>query len=145
MGPHDVFDASIPGDIRNGLDAHFFEVVPNDPQLAGQVEVPEDIDAQGRDVRDIARSDQPEERFAGGAVPLALVAFEPLGLNRNDRDFLFRANAPANPLQVVSNDPDDAGRIDECRLRIMALYEFGECTIELVFAPENDVPFLEVG
>ena len=145
MRPHDVFDASVPGYIRNGLDAHFLEVIPDDPKLSGQVEVPEDIDAKGRDARGIPRSNQPEHGFAGGAVPLALVSLEPLGLNRKDRDFLFCGDPPANRLQIVSDDAHDAGRIDECGLRVMALYQFGERPVKLLLAPEDDIHFLEVG
>ncbi len=143
--PHDVFDATVPGYVGDGLDAHFFEVIPDDPKLSGQVEVPEDIDAKGRDARGIPRSDQPEHGFAGGAVPLALVSLEPLGLNRNNRDLLFRGDPPANRLQIVSDDADDAGRIDECRLRLMALYQFCERAVKFFLATEDDIYFLQVG
>ncbi len=97
------------------------------------------------DARGVPRSDQPEHGLAGGAVPLALVPLEPLGLNRKNRDILFRGNPPANRLQIVSDDAHDAGRIDEGRLRMMALYQFGERPVKLLLAPEDDVYFLEVG
>ncbi len=44
VGPADVVHPAVAGDVGHHLDAHALEVVPDDPDLAGQVEVAQDID-----------------------------------------------------------------------------------------------------
>ena len=85
----DVVDPAVAGDIGHHLDAHALEVFADQPDLAGQVEVAEDIDAVFGDAAGVAGADQAAHGLAGGLVALPLVALEPFGLHRQDRDALF--------------------------------------------------------
>ena len=58
VGPADIVDPAVAGDIGHHLDADAVEVFADQPDLAGQVEVAEDIDAVFGDAAGIAGADQ---------------------------------------------------------------------------------------
>ena len=55
----------------------------------GQVEVSQDIEALAADAGGVAGAHQAEHGLAGGVVAGPLVALEPFGLDRQDRDGLL--------------------------------------------------------
>ncbi len=145
MGPADIVDPAVAGDIGHHLDADALEVFADQPDLPGQVEVAEDIDAVFGDAAGIAGADQLPHGRAGGLVALALVALEAFRHHRQDGDALFLGNAPAYRRQVVADQADDAGRVDEGRLRGMPVDQFDQGLIQLGFAAEDDVHLLQIG
>ena len=145
VGPADVVHPAVAGDVGHHLDAHALEVVPDDPDLPGQVEVPQDVEAFGADAGGVAGAHQSEHGLAGGVVAGPLVALEAFGLHRQHRDALLLAHLLADALQVVADDAHDAGGIDEGGLGVMPVDEFDQGPVELCFAAEDHVHFLEVG
>ena len=145
VGPADVVHPAVAGDVGHHFDAHALEIVPDDPDLPGQVEVAQDIEALGADAGGVAGAHQAEHGLAGGVVAGPLVALKPFGLHRQDRDALLLAHLFADALQVVADDPHDAGGVDEGRLGVVPVDEFVQGPVELGLAAEDHVHFLEVG
>ena len=65
---------AIPGDISYHFQAHALEVVPDDPDLAGQIKVSQDVQAVRRDAGGAASSHQFKHGLAGGIVAGSLVS-----------------------------------------------------------------------
>src|SRR5208337_5557738 len=145
VGPADIIHPAVPGDIGHHLDPHAGQVVTDDPDLPGQVEIAQDIDAGGADAGEVAGAHQTEHGLAGGPVTGPLVAFETLGLHRQYRDALLPGHLFADPFQIVADEAHDAGGVDEGGLGLVPLDEFHQGPIKLVLRPEDDVHFLEVG
>ena len=102
VGAADIVHPAVAGDVGHHLDAHALEVVPDDPDLAGQVEVAEDVDACGADAGGVAGADQLEHGLAGGVVAGLLVALEPFGLDRQHRDALLFGSRVCKRLSTSS-------------------------------------------
>ena len=100
-------------------------VFADHPDLAGQVEIAEDVDAVLGDALGVAGADQPEHGVAGRLVAGPLVALEAFGLDRQHRDAFLRRHPFADRLQVVADDADDAGGVDEGRLGLVAVDQLG--------------------
>ena len=78
-------------------------------------------------------------------IAFPLVALEPLRLYRNDRNAEGLAGPAADPFEVVADDADDAGRVHKGGLGLVAADEFFQGGVELLFAAEDHVDFLEIG
>jgi hypothetical protein len=140
-----VGDAAVTGDVGHHLDTHLFEILSNQPDLAGQVEIADDIDRVLGDAGGVAGADQPGHGAAGRLVAGALVAFEAFGLHRQYRNAGRGGDFFADRLEIVADDADDAGRVDEGRLGMMAVDQFIQGLLKLFLAAEDDVEFLQVG
>ncbi len=70
---------------------------------------------------------------------------KPFGLHRQDRDALLGAHLFADALQVVADEPHDAGGVDERGLGVVPVDEFDQGLVELLFPAEDHVHFLKVG
>ena len=145
MGPPDVVHPAVAGDVGHHFDAHALEVVPDNPNLSRQVEIPQDIQALSADPRGVPRAHQAEHGLAGGVVPGPLVARKALGLHRQDRDGLFATHLLAHAFQVVADDPHNTGGVDKSRLGAVPVDEFSQGPVELGLAAEDHIHFLEVG
>lgn len=66
MGAADIINPPITGDVGNHLDTHALVVFADHPDLAGEVEITENIEGILRDGAGVARTDQAEKRIAGG-------------------------------------------------------------------------------
>ncbi len=51
----------------------------------------------------------------------------------------------AHALQVIADDPHDAGGVDKGSLGVVPVDEFDQGPVELLFPAEDHVQFLEVG
>lgn len=113
--------------------------------LPGQVEVTEDIDAMRAEVGRITGAHQAEHGLAGGLITGPLVAFEAFRLHRQDRNTLLSADLLADALQIVADEPHNAGGVDKGGLGVMPVDEFHQRLIKLILCPEDHIHFLEVG
>ena len=145
VGAPDVGHPAVAGDVGHHLDAHLPVVVADHPDLAGQVEVAEDIERILGDSSGVAGADEAKEGVTGGLVAGPLVALEPFGLDRDHRDAVLGLDLPADRLQVVADDADDAGRVDKGRLGCMPFDQLAQGGEQLLLAAEDDVTLLQVG
>ena len=122
------------------------EIVADQPYFPGEIKIPEDIDGVSGDVADIAHADQTGHggtgRFVAGAFIALLEAFR---LDRQHRDAFCLGSLPAHRLQIVADQPDDAGRIDKGGFRLMQVDQLIEGFGEFFLAAEDDIEFLQVG
>ena len=58
VGAADVVHPAVAGDVGHHLDAHALEVVPDDPDFPGQVEIAQDVEAHVADPGRVARAHQ---------------------------------------------------------------------------------------
>mgnify|MGYP000323887343 CR=1 FL=1 len=137
MGPADVLHPAVAGDVGHHLHSHALKVVPDDPDFARQVEVSQNIEAFGADAGGIAGAHQAKHGLAGGVVAGPFVALEAFGLDRQHRNPLFFGNLLTDALQVVADNPHDAGGVNEGRLGAVPVDEFMQSLIELGFAAEG--------
>ena len=145
MAAFNVVHPAVAGDVGDHLDADTLEIFADQPDFAGEIEIAEDVDGVFADTRSIAGADQPGHGIAGRLVASPLVAFKPFRLYRQHRDAFFRRDLFADRLQVVADQADNAGRIDEGRFRLVAVDQFVEGLLEFFFAAEDHIQLLEIG
>ena len=145
MAAADIVHPAVAGDIGHHLDADLFQILADQPDLAGQVEVAQDVDAVRRDPGRIPGAHQLEHRLAGRLVAGPFVALEPLGLDRQDRNIFFLGHCPANRLEIVADDTDDTGGVDKGGLGPVPVDQLDQGRMELFLAAEDHVYFLEIG
>ncbi len=137
--PPNVVDAAIAGEAGDDLDAHAAKVFADHPDLAGQVEVAEDVDADGADAVGWRGSDKLKERIAGRAITILLGALESFGVHRQNGNSLLLADALADRLHVVADDSDDAGGIDKRGFGLMRVDQLAQRRVKLLLASLDNV------
>jgi len=145
MAALDVADPAVAGDVGHHLDPHPGEVFADHPDLPGQVEVAKDVDRVLGDAAGVAGADQLEHGVAGGFVAGPLVALESLGLHRQHRDTFFSRHSAADRLQVITDQADDAGGVNEGGFGAMPVDQLDQGRVELLLAAEYHVHLLQVG
>jgi len=140
----DIGHPTVTRDVGHHLDTHLLEVFPDDPDFAGEIEVTEDIDGNGAHIGHVAGAGQGEHGLAGRGVALALVALEPFRLDRDDRNAGLGRDVTANRVHVVADDAHDAGGIYESRIGLVTGDKFEQGGLELFFAAEDDILFLQI-
>ncbi len=114
MRAGDVEIARVAGNAGAHPHAEPFEQRLHHPELAGEVELAEDIDVHRADVVGLVRADHVvEQGFAGELVAEVLRADEARGVNGHDRRAEALGGAEADGVEVVADQRGDAGRIDE--------------------------------
>ena len=141
----DVVDAAVAGHGGDHLDAHLLVIFPDDPGFSGEVEFAENVDAVFADPLGRSLADQLHEGVAGGFVAILLGALESFGMHRQNRDSLLFGNFLADRVDVVPDEADDAGRIDERRVGLILVDQLDERFVKLLFAAVDDIHLLEVG
>ncbi len=145
MGFADVVHPSVAGEVGHHLDAHLLQVFGDDPDLTGQVEVAEQVHRVRSDVGGVGGADQRHQRFTSRVVALLLRSLEALGLHRHHRDAVALGDLSADRRDVIADDADDAGGVDEGRSGLMPFDQLDQAGFELLLAAEHDVAFAQVG
>ena len=113
MGAADLVDATIAGEHRDHLNAHFLKVLADDPALASHIEIAEQVDRVRLHRGRVARADEREQGAAGSAVAVALGAAKALGQHWNHRDSDVRLHPLAHRRHIVADHAHDAGSVDK--------------------------------
>src|SRR5208337_5405419 len=104
-----IVDPPIAGNAGDNLNAYAAKVFANHPNLASQIEVAENVDADGADAVRWRSSYELKESFAGCSIAVLLRPLESFGMHRQNRNSLFPADAPANGFDIVADDSHNAG------------------------------------
>jgi hypothetical protein len=102
-------------------------VLADDPGLAGEVEVAENVDAARSDALSRSGADKLQQRVAGRAVAVFLGSAEALGMDRQHRDSFLPAHALADGLDVVADHAHDAGGVDEGGFGLVGINRSVQC------------------
>ena len=73
-----------------------------------------------------SRADQLVQRRTGGVVAVLLGPLETFGVDGQDGDPFLGRHPLADGLDIVADDADDAGRVDEGRLGMVVVDQFAE-------------------
>ena len=144
VGPPDGVHAAVAGDGGHHFHAHPLVVVADHPGLAGQVEVAQDVDAVRADGVGGPGADEPGQPVARRPVAVFLRAAEALAVDRQHVDPFFGLHAAANRGHVVADQADDASGIDEGGVGPVAVDQFQQRRVELLFAAVDHVALAEV-
>lgn len=140
----DLRHPAVAGETGGDIDAHAFVVILDDPGFSGEVEFAHDVDAFGGELLAVVPADQLEQRLAGRPVAVLLGALEALGVNGDDRNPGLPRHFGADRFDVVPDQPDDAGAVDERRLRMILGDQLGERRVELLLAAVDHLVLAEV-
>ena len=145
MPPPDIVDPSIAGKAGDNFNAHAAKVFANDPNLAGQVEIAENVDADGADAVGWRSSYELKESFAGRSIAVFLRSLKSFGMYRQNGNSLLLADALANCLHIVADDSHDAGGVDECGFGLMRVDQLAQSRVKLLLSSLNNIQLTKVG
>ena len=147
MRAGDVEIARVARDAGAHAHAELLQERLHHPELAGEVELAENIDVHRTDVVRLVRADDViEQRFARKLVAEVLGADEARGVNGHDRRAEALGGAEADGVEIVADERGHAGRINEDGWGAMLFDDLADGLEELLLALAHDhVEFGEVG
>ncbi len=145
VGPADGVDASVAGERGDNVDADPPVIIADHPGFAGEIEIAEDVDASRADVVGRPGSNEPGQAVAGRPIAVLLRAAEALAMDGQGGNALLRLDPPANLLDVVADQADETGGIDERRAGMIAVDQLAQRRIELLLAAVDHVALAKVG
>ena len=145
MPPPNIIDPSIAGDARDNLDAYAAKVFADHPNLASQIEIAENVDADGTDAIGWRSTHELKKSFAGRFIAVFFRSLKSFGMHRQNRNSLLPADALANSLHIVADDAHNAGGIDECGLGLMRVDQLAQGRVKLLLSSLNYVKLTQFG
>ena len=148
VGVAKVFELRVAADAGQDADPEPFEQRLHPPQVAGDVVLADQVDVVVGGDRGLRRPDDVfQQDLPRQPVADVLVADEPRGVDRDHRHRNLFRRGLADRLHVVPRHGGDAGRVDEDRLRLVAVArsELEDGAVELLLASEHHVVFEHLG